>query len=563
MYSLILKFHLQENKDLMTQFKNDILKGFVIDSNNEKEKLINWLVRCSTSFENFPIDFFILPVVACLNASIKSLQETAKNFLITNYILKKDEDEKDNYKKKVKEECEKLKIKSNIYEEIFEKMNSPRVYDNTNKSMINSKNIIPLSSIFAIPGTIPSYPTPKKIELFSISDIDNEISTFCKSFIGKETEENWDMRNKSIQRFRGILYKDNKILNNNIKLLKPAIDNILISVQSLRTALCITSCLSIIDLANVFKAQLDVYSDIIISKLMPLINQTNKVISTISSHTIACIIKNVSYNLRNLQILSTPIAEKHKNTNTRQISILLIGISIEIAVQNDIQKAKFEKFGGLDLVISCLKKSIQDAGQFIRETSRKIFSLINIHWKPRANKFMDSLDSVTKKNLIKYLEKNPGIPSSSNKIQALKKKNKSISILKKRKILERDNIKSWNNKQNNKNLSSDSQVIDFNFNNLTLEQQKHSKTTPSKTKKEKPIIGLKRSYSSMSDKKEIDNENNIIINTPSKSPRPKASSERKRSLFKEEMIQQKHENNNYDYDPENTPSKSAKKIEII
>jgi hypothetical protein len=165
MYSLILKFHLQENKDLMTQFKNDILKGFVIDSNNEKEKLINWLVRCSTSFENFPIDFFILPVVACLNASIKSLQETAKNFLITNYILKKDEDEKDNYKKKVKEECEKLKIKSNIYEEIFEKMNSPRVYDNTNKSMINSKNIIPLSSIFAIPGTIPSYPTPKKIEI--------------------------------------------------------------------------------------------------------------------------------------------------------------------------------------------------------------------------------------------------------------------------------------------------------------------------------------------------------------------------------------------------------------
>jgi len=31
--------------------------------------------------------------------------------------------------------------------------------------MINSKNIIPLSSIFAIPGTIPSYPTPKKIEV--------------------------------------------------------------------------------------------------------------------------------------------------------------------------------------------------------------------------------------------------------------------------------------------------------------------------------------------------------------------------------------------------------------
>lgn len=154
----------------------------------------------------------------------------------------------------------------------------------------------------------------------------------------------------------------------------------------MRTALCITSCLSIIDLANVYKTQLDVYSDIIISKLMPLINQTNKVISTISSHTIACIIKNVSYNLRNLQILCTPIVEKNKNTNTRQISVILIGLSLEMVIQNDIQKAKFEKFGGLDLVISCLKKSIQDAGQFIRETSRKIFNIINIHWKSKANK---------------------------------------------------------------------------------------------------------------------------------------------------------------------------------
>jgi len=119
---------------------------------------------------------------------------------------------------------------------------------------------------------------------------------------------------------------------------------------------------------------------------MPLINQSNKVISTISSHTLACIIKNVSYNLRNLQIISSPIVDKHKNTNTRLISILLIGISLEIALHNDIQKAKFEKFGGLDLVLSCLKKSIQDPGQFIREASRKIFIIINMYWKPRATK---------------------------------------------------------------------------------------------------------------------------------------------------------------------------------
>ena len=49
-------------------------------------QLINWLIRCSTLFESFPVDFFILPVVACLNTSVKSLQTSARNFLITNYM---------------------------------------------------------------------------------------------------------------------------------------------------------------------------------------------------------------------------------------------------------------------------------------------------------------------------------------------------------------------------------------------------------------------------------------------------------------------------------------------
>ncbi|ORX76370.1 hypothetical protein BCR32DRAFT_271312 [Anaeromyces robustus] len=552
-YNLILKFHLQDDNNLIKQFKNDILKGFVIDSNIEKEKLISWLIRCSTIFENFPVDFFTLPVVACLNNSVKSLQELSKNFLVTNYILKKSDKDKNSFKNKVKEECEKLKIKPLIYEEILEKMDCP--VENKTKSNIGSKKAIPISSIFIIPGTIPSYTVPNEIELSNISDIDNEVNIFCKVFSGKETEDNWDQRNKAIQKFRGIFNENNVILNNNIKLLKPAIDLILDSIQSLRTALCVTSCLSIIDLATFYKTQLDVYSDIIISKLMPLINQTNKVISTLSSHTLGCIIKNVSYNLRNLQIISIPIIEKHKNTNTRQISTILIGISIEIAIQNDIQKEKFEKFGGLDLVISCLKKSIQDAGQFIRETSRKIFSIINVYWKVKATKFMDSLDMTTRKNLIKYIEKNPTIPSSSNKIQALKKKNKPVNLLKKKKKLENTTLKSYNNK-----LNIDSQIVDFNFTALTSEQQKHCNTTPSREKKSKPIIGLKRSYSTISDNKnEIDEEDNAIINTPSKLPRLKSLSERKKARYNKE-IRNEIEDEENSLNSEDSPIKAIKNL---
>jgi len=69
------------------------------------------------------------------------------------------------------------------------------------------------------------------IQLLNISDIDNEVNVFGKAFLGKETEDNWESRNKAIQRFRGIFYEDNTILNNNIKLLKPVIDYILISVR--------------------------------------------------------------------------------------------------------------------------------------------------------------------------------------------------------------------------------------------------------------------------------------------------------------------------------------------
>ena len=43
MYILITKFHLLDNQNFMMQFKNDILKGFVIDSNIEKEKVLSKL----------------------------------------------------------------------------------------------------------------------------------------------------------------------------------------------------------------------------------------------------------------------------------------------------------------------------------------------------------------------------------------------------------------------------------------------------------------------------------------------------------------------------------------
>jgi len=66
MYSLILKFHLQENKDLMTQFKNDILKGFVIDSNNEKEKVFFFFFFFFIFFFFFFLYFILSIIYICI-----------------------------------------------------------------------------------------------------------------------------------------------------------------------------------------------------------------------------------------------------------------------------------------------------------------------------------------------------------------------------------------------------------------------------------------------------------------------------------------------------------------
>jgi len=148
------------------------------------------------------------------------------------------------------------------------------------------------------------------------------------------------------------------------------------------------------------------------------------------------------------------------------------------------------------------------------------------------------------------LEKNPLIPSSSNKVQALKKKNKSINMLKRKKKLEIDSKANLQKSSSNQQLNADVQNIDFNFTTLTSEQQKHCKTTPSKSKKEKLIIGLKRSYSSMSDRKQESENDNIPPNTPSKLPRLKSLSERKKMRYEEELIE-----NEPIKGFENTPSK--------
>jgi len=163
---------------------------------------------------------------------------------------------------------------------------------------------------------------------------------------------------------------------------------------------------------------------------------------------------------------------------------------------------------------------------------------------------MDSLDAVTKKNLIKYLEKNPVVPSSSNKILALKKKNKPVNLLKKKKKIDSDTTKITSSKMLNQKLNADVQMIDFNFTELSSEQQKHSNTTPSKKNK----IALKRSFSSLSDRN--DEINNIAMNTPSKLPRLKSLSERKKIRYDQEINKQQEYNN--EYANESTPSKISK-----
>lgn len=203
-----------------------------------------------------------------------------------------------------------------------------------------------------------------------LRDFDEIFRNMHVYFEGRETEQNWLHREKSVLRLRR-LTKGNALRDFHAPFLagiKSLLDGILKCVNSLRTTLSSTGCSLVQELARAAGPGLDPMVEIMLQNLIKLCGGTKKISSQNGNVTVDAIFANVSYSTRLLQHIWG--ACQDKNVQPRSYAT---GWLKTIIIKHSHHRSQLEHSGGFDYVEKCIKKGLADANPGVREGMRKTY----------------------------------------------------------------------------------------------------------------------------------------------------------------------------------------------
>ncbi|RAH61234.1 ARM repeat-containing protein [Aspergillus piperis CBS 112811] len=259
-------------------------------------------------------------------------------------------------------------------------------------------------------GTRPVEPTPSDVEPIIVSsarEIDEFVRLMTPYFEGRESEDNWVNREKSVITLRRLTHGNapHAYSQTFVAAIKSILDGIFKVVNSLRTTMGTNGCLLIQDLARKCGPRIDPMMEIILQNLIKLCAGMKKITAENGNLTVDIVIGNVSYTHRILQHVYA--ASQDKNVQLRLFSA---GWYITLINKQAAHKSSIEHGGGIELIERSLKKGLGDANPGVREAMRKTFWTYHSVWPQKAKFIMSDLDSKSRS----LLEKDPANPAAGN-----------------------------------------------------------------------------------------------------------------------------------------------------
>ena len=202
-----------------------------------------------------------------------------------------------------------------------------------------------------------------------------------QSFDGKETEQNWQQREKNVAKLKRITAGQAPQMLTNAYLIgvRLLLDGILKTVNSLRTTLSTAGCSLVQDIANASGPGIDNMVEILLQNFVKLCANTKPITRINGDETVLAILSNASYHLRLMQHVQ--VASQDKNTHPRRFACGWLRKIIKKHPRHVIEHA-----GGLDLIEKCLKASLQDRDKDVREAMRPTYWAFTRRWPERADR---------------------------------------------------------------------------------------------------------------------------------------------------------------------------------
>ena len=201
-------------------------------------------------------------------------------------------------------------------------------------------------------------------------DLEDIFRNMQPCFEGKESEQNWSPREKSIVKLRKITKGNAPEDLTTVYLagIRGLLDGILKTINSLRTTVSTNGCHLIQDIARVAGSGLDNMIEILLPNLIKLCANTKKISASNGNVTVDAILANVSYNIRLLQHIWN--ATQDKNVQPRTFAA---GWLKTIITRHGQRKSVLEHAGGFDLMEKCIKAGLADRDKKVRESMRPTY----------------------------------------------------------------------------------------------------------------------------------------------------------------------------------------------
>ncbi|KAI0721862.1 clasp N terminal-domain-containing protein [Cerioporus squamosus] len=241
----------------------------------------------------------------------------------------------------------------------------------------------------------------KPVYIASSRDLENEFASMLRPFEGKETEHNWADREQAILRVRGMLKGEvhERYAETFLAGLKNGfLEASLKTLTSLRTTVATNTCALYSELAIALGPALDPSLDLLYTNLLRLANLTKKIAAQTSQATVTVLIQHASAPPK----LIIPLlwnTLQDKAINTRQYAIGHVKTYLEVHGVRYMHS--IEATGGIDLLEKIVKKALGDANAGVRDNARQMFWIFQKIWPDRGAAILQSLDSVSRKQLEK------------------------------------------------------------------------------------------------------------------------------------------------------------------
>ncbi|CAK4033943.1 related to STU1 [Lecanosticta acicola] len=367
-----------------------------------KETGIRWVLRMHKE-ENMPFKAYVSPIVARLEDASADVREAAKSVLIELFTTAPERAKVD-LKKQLKAHSVRHSIASQILAQIGAEgsgLSRPQTADRPEPSpgLTGSTRSLPtVDHIAHLADAINSeaaQPPPSEtvpmdpIYIDSQREMDDTFHDMLPHFEGKETEQNWVPRDKSITKLRRIVKGNapNEFHQAFMAGLKSMVEGIIKVSTSLRTTMASNGCQLVQELAKTLGPAMDHHVEMFLQTFIKMSAATKHIAAENGRMTADAIFQNCTYHVRMMQHIEMTLLEKNKQQ--RQSSPGWLGTILK---RQSGYKQNFSNSGGLEIAERCIKKGLDDADPKVKERYRATYWTFAKSWPERAEAIISKLD---------------------------------------------------------------------------------------------------------------------------------------------------------------------------